>query len=270
MKTKSLLFAVLLFGSASAANALTVAGISWVPLTTNPNTGFQFNFTQWYVDSAHRTSTGLNQAADVLNALTAPTQITNTSQLTGAGSVYVVNSTPTTPASQLSFTFGVDVDTVNTTTGAITFKNGGFANIYLDTTPPVFDPYTVPGPLGTPAERAVAQANVAEVADGDLWLSLTINNFTAGSLTGSAAVSASAQMSITGGAAAYAFDPNFFGTFAGQYNSSAFVDNPSQFSKFGNGQLRLDSYNIPEPSSLSLLGIGLLGFALSKKKKAKL
>jgi hypothetical protein len=257
MKTKSLLIAALLLGSASAANAITVAGVTWTPLKTSPNTGFRFDFNQWYVSSADATSSATNAKPDLLNPLTVPSQIVAGSQLTGTGSVYQINNTalPDSGTSQLTFTFGVTVASV--AGNYVTFNNNGFANLYLNTPNTTYDRTAIP------ESDATSQANSNNAADGNLWLSFALNNFTVGSLVSNSSINAAAELDIIGGAAAYAFNPTFFLTYAAQYNSSAFFDANTQFSSLGNGQLRAD---VPEPTTLSLFAIGLLAFALSMRK----
>ncbi len=109
----------------------------------------------------------------------------------------------------------------------------------------------------------------ASAAGGASWLTLyssllsgTGTNLGSGSDTGSG----SSLLDVTGGMAASNFDTNGEAGGADMLLNSSFFDIQMPGTLGGTFDLRGDS--IPEPTSIALLGLGLLGFAASRKRKA--
>lgn len=110
---------------------------------------------------------------------------------------------------------------------------------------------------------------LASAADGDLWLKLTSNllagtgtNLGSGSDTGGG----SALLEVVDGLAMANFDTNQEALGRDMVLNSSFFDIGLPGTLGGTFDLRGDS--IPEPSTIALLGLGLLGFAGARKRKA--
>lgn len=113
-------------------------------------------------------------------------------------------------------------------------------------------------------------ATSASSSEGNLWLSLVADGNLTGLGTdlgtGSDTGTGSALLNVTGGLAAGNFDTN------GELNGTDMVLSSSFQPGGPNGLLKggfeLTGNSIPEPASIALLGLGMLGFAASRKRKA--
>lgn len=112
-------------------------------------------------------------------------------------------------------------------------------------------------------------ADDGTAGDGDLWLKLTSDllsgtgtNLGTGSDTGSG----SSLLDVVDGLAKGNFDTNTEFGGADMVLNSSFFDIGVAGTLGGTFDLRGDS--IPEPSTIALLGLGLLGFAGARKRKA--
>lgn len=183
--------------------------------------------------------------------------------LSGRGKFERVNSAVNNEASfcpgcELTFTFSAElVAFVGTPTGIGGSTNGDFSfkdlsiSIFVDDTPN----YT--------------GADDGSAADGDLWLKLTSDllsgtgtNLGSGSDTGSG----SSLLDAIDGLAKGNFDTDTEAGGADMVLNSSFFDIGVPGTLGGTFDLRGDS--IPEPSTIALLGLGLLGFAGARKRKA--
>ena len=117
--------------------------------------------------------------------------------------------------------------------------------------------------------------DVSTVTDGTLWLSLAARGLLIGTGTnigtGSDTGTGVGSFDVTGGLAEGNFDTNtkVGGTdFTFSSSFQPILDGQGQPTGFLSGGFELSGNSIPEPASIALLGLGLLGFAASRKRKA--
>lgn len=261
-KIKTLIagFAVASFMGAAYASPITVGGITWDPDYSEPfGTGedyeARFEFTQWF--SSTSTAGGFIGAGNFTNALKYGTIVTDATNggsfgnywLQGVGEVSYMNGSNTfgAPSSELTYAFGGIKLNAN---GSFDTSNGWF-KVYVNSTTPN---YTAP---------TSNEGEVADAQSGLLWLGGTFNSLvnSSGSVQNTFV---SAELQVTEGAAKFHFSPTL------EYSGSAFFAplNPNaKYSQAGNGQLKGNT--IPEPATLALMGMGLLGFSAARRYSNK-
>lgn len=215
----------------------------------------QFNFTQYYTTTQstyknfdYGNATEINT---VLGALDGTNNATNY-YLEGTGEVYRVNSLSVangdnfcaTAPCELTLAFG-GISLL----GDQTFDtSNAWAALFIDQSPDYSHP------LSDSAETALA-------VDGSEWLRLqfTSLSFFSGDVQNG---TVSAQFDIIGGAGAPYFNPQSI-----TYTADAFYTAQSPtFSGGGNGSAVGNTTAIPEPATLALAGLGLLGIGAFRRR----
>lgn len=248
--------ALALAGGAQASN-INVGGVVWDPDYTDgtsPPAEFDFvaaaNFNQWYTTS----NTGILGAGTETNISTVLATFPTTSYfLEGAGLITRVNDPLTTfcPSCQLTYAFG-GLALTATQTGFGLDATNAWAKIYVsDQSPSLVSPYT------DASEWSLIQG-------GDVWLDMIFASVTPLIAADLSAGAVFAKFTIIDGIAENNFDPltlSYSGSTGFNIGATA-----SPYSAAGNSQLFGNS--IPEPGSLALAGLGLLGLGALRRRKA--
>lgn len=184
---------------------------------------------------------------------------------------------------ELTFRFGGY--TVNTITPTQVEFTGGWVDIYAHTAATGY----VTGAAGdlNPYTSSGIAEDIAEATDGVLWLSLVGHTFfdvisgatstlvgTGVNLgTGLDQGAGVGRLDVVGGSAAYYFDTDTISDLLGgfsdfQLGSSFGTVTPPPHGEIPlAGSADLQGYSIPEPASLALMGIGLVGFGVASRKR---
>lgn len=257
---------ILLSSFSASAAVVSAGGINWDDDTTGPGLGgvtAQANFQQWFTDSA----TGMAGGVDIITTDAAVAGDVG-KELVGIGEFYSFadGREPVGPPSfcvvagcELTFAFGgliVNPD-------GITFSTAGaWFNIYIDQVPD----FDGPG-IGDTTLSSTAHTKFAEAQNGTLWASLAYDSFDLdGTLIGG---ETEFTMSVVAGKAIAAVEA------ALDYNSAIYSDiaftagatfvDGNLYTLDGNGQMI--NVEVPEPTSLAILGLGLLGLAGARRRK---
>jgi len=169
------------------------------------------------------------------------------------------NSSDFCPSCDLTFEFSMITNSIIPTGGGnfdFTFSDL-VLNIYVDS-----NENYIPG-------------DVSSVTDGVLWLALEIDGLLSGDGTdigtGSDKGEGKGNLNVVGGLAAGNFDTDgeVGGTdFSFTSSFQAIFDGQGNPTGYLSGDFQLSGDSIPEPSTIALLGLGLLGFAGARKRKA--
>ncbi|WP_171035654.1 PEP-CTERM sorting domain-containing protein [Colwellia ponticola] len=254
--TKILTAGTFAFASiAASASDITVGGVTWDPdyqtISAKDFIG-RADFTQWFSTSGVSAS-----GAPDINAVLPGTV---GSMLQGAGEIGRFNgSTDFVCATcELTFTFGGlvfdgDMSNDGSLFNLAASKTSGYFNIYFDNTAD-FDPGNIN-----------SQADIDASADGSLFLSFGFESLKEGQGFTPDSGSLASSWNVTGGTAAGNFDSNseFMGSDLGFV---AFVD--FQGNQYGTGSGTASGNSIPEPTTLAIFGLGLLGLAGAARRKA--
>jgi len=254
---------VLALASISAsAGEMTVGGVTWDPDyqsfggTDFLSAGY---FTQWYTAPPGSTPTSIDGAVVPPGTVGAVLQ--------GVGEIQGFNgrTATTTPfvcaTCELTFSFGGLVFDNDLTDGSLfdltASQTSGFFNIYFDddlTDGTDFDAYNIS-----------SAADASKAIDGELFLGLSFNILKEGAGFTVTNGTIDSLWDVTGGSAAYHFDTNsdLFGTDL-RFNATTF------FQGLTAASVGIATGNtIPEPTSLAIFGLGLLGLAGASKRRKK-
>lgn len=192
----------------------------------------------------------------------------------GRGIVNQINSTTTNqtifcPGCELTYTFSMDLVAINPV--ALNIATFSFTNLSVS----VF------------VDNAMNyDGSFANAADGQLWLSLVGNGNLTGTGTdigtGSDQGSGSALLDVVGGLAMGNFDTNTKLNGADMVFTSSFqpagfseiigYDNQDQpiYAPMLTGTMDLKGNSIPEPGTIALIGAGLLGLGLGRRRISRM
>jgi hypothetical protein len=256
--------------ASNIASAVNVGGVIFDPdyVFAGPPSNSDFDAdtasTQWYVSNANAGTVNPTNALIPSGVLPDGTTLQgvgefgfmnglgiNTSSVTGGDAASFC------PGCELTYVFnGIEV------AGGGALLVGGTVDIYVDNTAD-FNPGAI---------------SVAAAQDGVLWLSLAVEQiaFTADGSNGflKGFVSILLNVLATGdvlvdGLAAQSLDTN--GQPDGSdlvYSASANFLNGSSAAPYGNGTADLKGNSIPVPGTLLLIGLGILGFGVARRKRA--
>jgi hypothetical protein len=269
--TKSLV-ALALGVSSLTVNADTVSagGVTWDSLPTTPSFNASLEFTQWFTTDNTTTMTDYNGSVDV-GGVVNPTGVT-TEELVGVGEILAINSAPFCGSCELTFSFGgIFADG----TGDFDFDSG-WINVYVDT--PVstnFQNTSLASSWGTPG----LQGDIDNAVDGDLWLSLSVEDGTYSETSGYVSGNISLNMNAEDGLASDIFDSNNtfgFDIFSNELFDAVGSSLGASFTEFRNGVYisttstgSIIANPVSTPASLGLFGGALILLGASVRRKTK-
>ena len=259
--------AIALASTVVSADEVSVGGITWDAFGSQNGVAAGFTFQQWNADpTAGIYGTG-SEGQSTLISGAAISPLNPTGELVGVGefNAFYENRgvggafNPTTCAScELTYAFGgLVLESINGDQLVYNTDNA-WLNVYFDETTPF-------GNFGNLTNtNDSAHTEVADAQDGTLWASLVFDSFEVkGSLLGGFA---NIELSVVGGLADVVAALDYNETVSDiKMTSSSIFQGGQLYSTVSTGQL---ANKVPEPTSLAIFGLGLLGLAGAARRKA--
>ena len=222
--------------TAAQASPVTVAGVTWDPS---------------YANDFVATSANMRQFIN-----------TTTGELTGFGVLTALNGDANFCAGscQLTLQFGGFTPTggiIVPGIGQTTAYTGGYVNVYV-------------GPVRIANPYDYDTLTWANTQTSSVWLAFTNNYNFLGSNINTSLLSGLGFLDVSGGLAAAHFDTNsqdfgsdlaFTASFSDKHTRGKITD------MSGTASFKGESTAIPEPATLALLGVSLLGFTASRRRR---
>ena len=257
-KISTLVGAASLLLASGGASALSVGGITW-----DPNYGLDFQTLSQSIYQNIDATSGVSSGYGIVSALN------GSSSFAAAGLQLTYQYSGFTP-----FTGG----TLPNVNGSVIGYKGGVVDFYVR--------FQTPPPGGTGVNPAdPLSLSASNTGPGTLWLSLKGHEVNGVSFTGTAitnlglfaGLSGIGQFDVAGGPTQTYFDSNTKldgADFAFSSSFTSFVPNNNPPTNtdiqngYGTANMTGKTNNVPEPYSLALIGLGLFGFGLMRRKVA--
>lgn len=272
--TKSLLVTSLGALSLSAqAATMSVGGVTWDALPTEPTFNASLEFTQWFTTGNTSVRTTQNGSVDVSQVVSPVNP--GTAELVGVGEILAINSDSFCGSCELTFSFGGIFGDGN---GGLNF-NQSWVNVYIDANTSTNFQNTTLRSLWDDPDPSALQSEIDEAVDGGTpWLSLSVADGIFSTTGGYVSGSLSLNMDAQDGLALEAFDSDNvlgFNVFSSDLFDAVGSQLGAAFTEIQNGVFisttstgSIIANPVSTPSSLAIFGGALFLIGASVRRKA--